>query len=238
MKCVIVAAGQGVRLQEKVELKPLVPLLGTALIEHVMSRAHRAGIDEFVVVSGFRGDELRARLDFFSSEQGVRVQHVVNDEWQRANGVSLWKTKPYLAEAFLLTMCDHIVDPDILGALVAAPHAPDGVVLAVDYDLANPLVDLDDVTRVKSADGRIERIGKHLPDYDCFDTGVFLCTPAVFDALEEGQSSGQDSITAAMTILARQRRAYVLDIGDRLWIDVDDLAAYRQAESLLRSGRL
>ncbi len=238
MKCVIVAAGQGVRLQEKVELKPLVPLLGTPLIEHVMSRAQRAGIGDFIVVSGFRGDELRARLDIFSAAEGVRVQHVVNDDWQRANGVSLWKARPYLEDEFLLTMCDHVVDPDILRALVAAPRSPEGVVLAVDYDLGNPLVDLDDVTRVQSAGSRIERIGKHLAEYDCFDTGVFLCTPVIFGALEEGQSSGNDSITAAMSILARQGRAHVLDIAGKVWIDVDDLAALRRAESLLDSGRL
>ena len=135
-------------------------------------------------------------------------------------------------------MCDHLVDPDIVRALAATPHAPDGVVLAVDRDLNNPLVDLDDVTRVKTVDGLIERIGKLIDEYDCFDTGVFLCTPAVFAALDEGQAGGQDSITAAMTILARQGRAATFDVGTRLWIDVDDLTALRHAESLLRSGRL
>ena len=203
-----------------------------------MSRAHRAGIAEFLVVSGFRGDELRARLDVFSAQAGMRVQHVVNDDWRRANGVSLWKAKPYLDGAFLLTMCDHVVDPDIVRAMIAAPHAPDSVVLAVDYDLKNALVDLDDVTRVRSDGGLIRQIGKLLPDYDCFDTGVFRCTPAIFAALEEGQAGGNDSITAAMNILAGRGRAAVLDIGRKLWIDVDDLAALRQAESLLLSGRL
>ena len=238
MKCVIVAAGQGVRLQDKVELKPLVPLLGTALIEHVISRAQRAGIDAFVVVSGFRGDELRTRLDVLSAQAGVRVQHVVNDDWQRANGVSLWKAKSCLDEPFLLTMCDHVVDPGILRALIAAPRVQDSVVLAVDTNLENPAVDLDDVTRVKSGGGLIRQIGKLLPDYNCFDTGVFLCTAAIFGALEEAQSGGNDSITAAMNILAKRERAMVLDIGDRLWIDVDDAAAFRTAEQLLRSGRL
>ena len=237
MKCVIVAAGQGARLHD-VELKPLVPLLGMALIEHVITRAHAAGIADFVVVSGFRGGELRARLDVFAARDGVRVQHVVNDEWHRANGVSLWKARPLLGEPFVLTMCDHVVDPAILRALIEATPPADGAVLAVDRHLDNPLVDLDDVTRVQSRDGRIERIGKLLPDYDCFDTGVFLCTPGIFDALQASQAAGEDSITAAMNVLARQGRAGVLDIGGRLWIDVDDLASLGKATALMRSGRL
>jgi 1L-myo-inositol 1-phosphate cytidylyltransferase len=39
MKCLIVAAGQGTRLREKGALKPLIPIRGKPLIEHVIARA-------------------------------------------------------------------------------------------------------------------------------------------------------------------------------------------------------
>ncbi len=55
MKGLIVAAGQGVRLRAKGDLKPLIPIKGTPLIECVIDRARRGGIDEFFVVSGYRG---------------------------------------------------------------------------------------------------------------------------------------------------------------------------------------
>ena len=238
MKCLIVAAGQGSRLREKTDLKPLILLRGIPLIERVISGARRAGIDEFLVVSGYRGAELRQWLDELAMREGIRIEHVINDEWKRANGVSLLKSKPYLTGPFVLSMCDHLVDPDILLGLISAPAEPDRVTLAVDFDVKNPLNDPLDVTRVKCNAGRIENIGKLLPEFDAFDTGIFLCDPIIFAALEESQSSGDDSISGAMNVLARWQKAYVFDIQGKVWIDVDDPTDLEKAEKLLDSGKL
>lgn len=238
MKCLIVAAGQGVRLQEKGPLKPLVPILGIPLIERVISYVHRVGIDEFVVVSGFRGDELRAELDAFSRRERVSIAHVANEQWERANGVSVLAARPFLDEAFLLAMSDHLLDPEIIHSLIAAPRLPDTVTLGVDFNIDAPLNDPDDFTRVRCVGGRIVQIGKGLGDFNAIDTGVFLCWPIMFAALEESQAQGDDSISGAMNVLARWGKAHVFDIQGRLWIDVDDPAAFRKAEALLSSGRL
>lgn len=238
MKCLIVAAGQGGRLREKSEIKPLVPLRGIPLIERVIGRGRDAGVEEFLVVSGYRGAELRTELDRFADEGGLSITHVVNDEWQRANGVSLIKGRPHLDAPFLLTMCDHLVDPGILRDLMSLPIEPDSVVLAVDFNLDNPLNDPADVTRVRCQAGRIQQIGKLIADFNAFDTGVFLCTPIIFDALEESQANSDDSISGAMNVLAGWGKAHVFDIGDRIWIDIDDPADFAKAERLLDTGRL
>jgi 1L-myo-inositol 1-phosphate cytidylyltransferase len=238
MRCLIVAAGAGTRLQEKGPFKPLVPILGVPLIERVIGAVHQAGIDEFVVVNGYRGAELQAELDAFAPGAGVRITHVVNPEWRRANGVSLLSGRQTLAEPFLLTMCDHLVDPAIYRDLMAAPHEADAVTLAVDFAIEDPINDPDDFTRVLCADGKIRQIGKKIPAFNAIDTGVFLCTPAVFDAAAASQAHGDDSISGAITVLAGQNKAFIFDIGDRAWIDVDDAAAYAKAEMLLRSGRV
>lgn len=237
MKCLIVAAGQGARLRAKGELKPLIPIKGLPLIEHVMTRARSGGADEFLVVSGYRGDELRRELDAFSARERIRLTHVVNDEWNRANGVSVHKARRHLSEPFLLTMCDHLVDPEIFRSLIAAAVEPDTVTLAVDFNIDNPLNDPEDVTRVKVSEGRIEHIGKVIREFNAFDTGVFLCAPVMFEALEASQADGDDSISGAMNVLARWRKARAFDIQGRLWVDVDDPAAFGKAETLLDSGR-
>ncbi len=135
-------------------------------------------------------------------------------------------------------MCDHLVDPEIFRSLTAVDVEPDTVTLAVDFNLDSPLNDPEDVTRVKCASGRIEHIGKVIRDFNAFDTGVFLCTPAMFEALEASQAEGDDSISGAINMLARWGKARVFDIGARLWIDVDDPAAFEKAELLLETGRL
>ncbi len=47
MKCLIIAAGKGSRLQQRGDSKPLVPILGIPLIERVIRTAMEAGAHEF-----------------------------------------------------------------------------------------------------------------------------------------------------------------------------------------------
>lgn len=238
MNCLIVAAGMGGRLRERGQSKPLIPVNGVRLLERVITRARSAGVERFFVVSGYRGEDLRAALDIFSAREGIPIVHVTNDEWQRGNGVSVLKARPYLDGPFLLTMCDHLVDPAILRDLMASKPEPDTVTLAVDFNVAGSINDLDDVTRVMCSNGRIVHIGKVIREFNAIDTGVFLCTPVIFDALETSQAAGDDSISGAMNVLARRDQARVFDIQGRLWLDVDDPATLDKAETLLSAGRL
>ena len=238
MKCLIVAAGQGTRLREKGGLKPLIPLRGTPLIGHVIARAQAAGITEFLVVTGYRGDELRSALGGIASSLGVAVTPIANPDWTRANGASVLAAAPHLAGPFLLTMCDHLIDPAILRDLMSVAIDADSVMLATDGDIDNPRNDPDDVTRVRHADGLIRAIGKSIPDFNAIDTGAFLCTQAMFDALRESRAAGDDSISGAMNVLARCEKARIFDIGRRLWMDVDDPVAFAHAERLLGEGWL
>jgi len=238
MNCLIVAAGMGGRLRQRGQSKPLVPVNGVRLLERVITRARSAGVERFFVVSGYRGEELRAALDVFSAREAIPIVHVSNDEWQRGNGVSVLKARPFLDGPFLLSMCDHLVDPDILRDLIASTLEPDTVTLAVDFNVAGSINDLDDVTRVMCSNGRIVHIGKVIREFNAIDTGIFLCTPVIFDALEVSQAAGDDSISGAMNVLARRDQARAFDIQGRLWLDVDDPATLDKAEALLNAGRL
>jgi len=109
VKCLIIAAGQGSRLSEMGSPKPLIPLLGLTLIERVIYTMLSAGIDEFYVVSGYEGERLRAFLDELSRKKNIQINHITNEEWGRANGVSVWKAKEFIKEPFVLSMSDHVL---------------------------------------------------------------------------------------------------------------------------------
>jgi 1L-myo-inositol 1-phosphate cytidylyltransferase len=208
------------------------------LIERVIRNARSAGVTEFLVVTGYRAEELQARLGELGQREGVHVTRILNRAWDRANGVSVLAAKQFLDEPFLLTMCDHLVDPEIFRNLMAAPREPGTVTLGVDFNIDSPLNDPEDVTRVKCEGNRLLHIGKIIRDFNAFDTGVFLCTPVMFDALEESQTQGDDSISGAMNVLAGWDKARVFDIQNRLWVDVDDPVAFAKAEKLLDDALL
>ena len=63
MKCLIIAAGKGSRLQSIADVKPLIPLKNIPLIERVVDSAMEAGADDFYVVVGYKGADVRAHLE-------------------------------------------------------------------------------------------------------------------------------------------------------------------------------
>jgi choline kinase len=237
VKCVVIAAGRGSRFQETRESKPLTPVRNRPLIEWVIRGARQAGLDDFLVVTGYAREKLEPYLEKLALELDVPIATLFNDQWEKENGLSVYRAREAAGDKFALLMSDHIFDPGILARLLAQPLAADETMLAVDSRITgHPTVDLDDVTRVLVENGRIARIGKGLDHYNAFDTGIFLCTPALFRALDESQGRGDSSLSGGLRVLIESRKAKAMDVGGGFWIDVDDESARARAEGLLAAG--
>ena len=232
MRCVVIAAGQGSRLRSIARSKPLATVLGVPLIERVIAAAMAGGATEFVVVTGYEAEPLEAFLADLSVRRDVPVTVVRNEAWREPNGLSVVAAGPAAGERFLLLMSDHLFDPEILQAVIQADRPGLGLVLAVDRRLENPLVDLEDVTRVVTGpDGEIRRIGKLIEPYDAFDTGVFLASALLIEAIREDLAAGgSGGLSGGVQRLADRGLAHTLDIGARFWLDVDDAVAFGHAE--------
>jgi len=233
MKCLIIAGGKGSRLQQKGSSKPLIPILGVPLIERVIRSALQAGADEFYVVTGYQGERVHDFINHLSDRLAIRITCLVNEDWEKENGLSVLRARQHLDEPFLLLMADHLFDPALARELTSLALTDGGIALLVDKDTHNPLINMEDVTRVKVEDGKIRHIGKGLTDFNGFDTGVFLCSPAVFDALEQSkEKNGDTTLSGAVRILAAEGLARAINTSG-FWIDVDDPAAFRRAEKAL-----
>jgi len=231
-QCLILAAGNGTRLRPVSAClpKPLVPFRGKPILEHVILRAHEAGIESFVIVVGYGSDLIRRWFD--SRWLGnVSVTLVENPEYHKSNGISALKAKDEIHENFLLLMADHIFEPETAKALMREPLAPGEVILAVDPNI-DRIYDLDDATKVRRDGDRIVDIAKEIANYDALDTGMFLGSPVLFDKLESATRDGNCSLSDAMRQLARERNLRAFEIGDAHWQDVDTPEALTHAESI------
>ena len=238
MRCLIIAAGRGSRLARLFPFKPLIPVAGTALLERVMGVAAAAGIHDFVVVSGHGAEEVGRFVGEVAVRKKLASRVIFNPDWERENGFSVLAARDALPGEFVLLMADHLFDGRILEALLAAPLGRGQAMLAVDRrTTGHPFADLDDVTKVNIRAGRIMDIGKRIPVYNAFDTGIFRCTPGLFAGLEESIRRGDFSLSGGMRVLAEKGNALALDSGDRFWIDVDNERALKLAEGLLAAGR-
>jgi choline kinase len=235
VKCLIIAAGLGSRLRTLAASKPLAEVNGTPLIEHVVGAARAAGLAEFVVVTGYRGEAVEALLGEIGPRLGVAIETVRNPQWERPNGLSVLAAAAKLDGPFALLMSDHLFDPAILSELIAAHRADAALTLAVDADVASPTLDLDDATKVAlGPDGRIAAIGKALDRYDAVDTGIFIATPALLEAIAAALAAGgTGSLSEGVQRLADRGGAFASPIRNGWWIDVDDAAAHARAEAML-----
>lgn len=232
MQAVIIAAGKGNRLKRLFSPKPLTPIFGLPLIERILLAAKLAGIKDFIIVTGYKADVIKQAIGD-GRKYGVRIKFINNPEWEKGNGVSVLKAKNYVKGKFLLLMSDHLFDERMLTKLMMEDVKPNHCLLCVDKNLSGNHFDIDDVTKVYCQAGRVQQIDKSLNKFNAIDTGVFLCTPVIFDALEKSVSSGKYSLSAGNQILANQGKLDALDVTGNFWIDVDDESALQKAKQTL-----
>ena len=98
--------------------------------------------------------------------------------------MSVLKAKQLLDENFVLLMGEHIFDKTLLVKLKNKKVGDGEVVLAVDSNIeTNGLVDVDDVTKVLVKGDNVLDIGKNIEKYNAYDTGIFLCSSAIFEGI-------------------------------------------------------
>ena len=195
-----------------------------------MLSSREAGIEKFVIVAGYRADLIRRWLSH-RTIAGVSVTLIENPEYHKANGVSALAGKAEFSQPFLLLMSDHIFEPETARALIRQRVADDEVILAVDPKI-DRIFDLDDATKVRCEGNHVVEIGKNLSRYSALDTGMFLCTPVLFNCLESARKNGDCSLSDGMRKLAQQRKLRAFDIGDGHWQDVDSPQALEHVERI------
>src|SRR3954451_22233512 len=102
-------------------VKPLVPVAGVALLERAVRGLVDVGVDEVVVVMGYRAEEIERFCAGLSVRLGVSVRCVRNNRFDEGNGRAVRAAEETLGgEPFLLVMADHVLDRSILSSLVGS----------------------------------------------------------------------------------------------------------------------
>jgi CDP-L-myo-inositol myo-inositolphosphotransferase len=161
---------------------------------------------------------------------------VRNEAWPLGNGTSALAARREVDDEFVLVMGDHIFDEQLLRRLLEQQIEPGGVIVGADFRLGDDAIANDaDATKLLVEDERVVGIGKSLTRYNAYDTGAFLCHPALFDALELAVADHDGSLSAGVRRLAQEGRVRAFDIGDADWVDVDTVADARRAQARLRA---
>lgn len=233
-QAIILAAGNGDRFNHgSPDSKLIRPVLGIPLIIRTVDSAVRAGIRELDVVLGYQAEQVHD-LVLREKPATVKVRFHLNPRWHEENGLSVLAAREqFTDERFALLMGDHLFESETLQRLLETTADREESLLAIDRRPAPPTV-AEEATRVRlDPDGRVLAIGKMIEPYDALDTGLFVCSPSLFAALDESCAAGDTTLSGGVRRLAARGLVRGVDIGNHTWFDIDTVADLENAEGLL-----
>lgn len=165
-RAIILAAGQGKRLLPLTEARPkcLIELSGRTLLAWQLLRLQAAGVQEAVIVTGFRADAVEAEVAALKLDMPVRLAfnpfYTVSD-----NTASCWIVRREFDREVMVLNGDTLFGSGVAERLLAAPPAE--ITVTIDR---KPAYDADDMKVLTDA-GRLVAIGKTIEAYDAESIG-------------------------------------------------------------------
>lgn len=188
MKAVVMAGGEGTRLRPLTvnRPKPMVPVVGRPVMEHIVGLVRRHGIKELVSTLHYLPDVIQ---DYFGdgSEFGVSMKYSVEVSPLGTAG-SVRQAAAELTETFLVISGDALTDMDLTDLIKF--HKERGAVATLALTrVQNPL---DFGVVITDGSGRIVRFLEK-PSWsevfsDTINTGIYVLEPEIFDLMEEGKA--------------------------------------------------
>lgn len=239
MNCLILAAGRNTRLDTGIP-KSLVKLEGEMLMERHFRIFSELGVKNFCVISGYNAEKINEAVPALADKYEVNVTILHNDRFDLENGFSVYRAKEWVEtnqiSDFFLTMGDHIFDPNFISEFINRTNNQDTILnLAVDIPgESNVHVDVDDVTKVLVKVGLlIGSIGKEIPKYTHYDTGLFRLKSDVFKTFSQSFENEQYTISDSVNKLVALDQAKVTVVDGFTWNDVDNPSDLEITKKLL-----
>jgi bifunctional UDP-N-acetylglucosamine pyrophosphorylase/glucosamine-1-phosphate N-acetyltransferase len=219
MQCVILAAGLGTRMRPLTETmpKPLVPVCGKSLLDHVID-ALPSSVDELILVVGYKSEMIREHCG--TEYKGKKVQYVEQTE-QNGTAKALWLCKDLIKGRFLLLFADDI-------------HGKEDLARATSYTRSLLVTSVEDTRKfgivVRNPDGTLGLMiekPEHAPS-NCASTGPMVIDEHIFEFPPEKAVKNEFYLPE---VIERYAAKYPIAVVEQdLWIPVATPEDVKKAE--------
>lgn len=232
MKAMVLGAGLGSRLDPLTRSvpKPMVPVVGKPVLGHILDHLRQIGVRDVVVNAQYLHDVLAAKIGD-GSAYGVNVTLAIENELCGDAG-GLKRVQSFFddgsGDPFLVIGGDDLTDID-LEALVEF-HVSRNAVATM------PVKRVTDTSQfgiaVVDENGLVQRFQEKPKPEEAFsnlaNTGMYVFSPEVFNHIPSGEFYGVGNNVLPALLQAGMRVAAMET--DRYWMDVGNVAVYRQAQ--------
>jgi UDP-N-acetylglucosamine diphosphorylase/glucosamine-1-phosphate N-acetyltransferase len=224
MKAVILAAGEGVRLQPITLTRPkhLIKVCGKPILERCVSMLKTSGVNEVVIVVHYMADVIR---DYFGDGErfGLKIEYV-EQETVLGTGNAVGFAEPYVSDDFLLVYGDLLFTAEALKKVVGLRRkekpAATMAVVPVEKPEDYGIVEFDDETHVKRI---IEKPSRKEAPTNLANAGIYAFSTEIFEKIKETSAStrGEWEITDALSLLLKEKKPVLaVKISREDWFDI------------------
>ena len=226
MKAIILSAGQGSRLGQVTALRPkcLIEFGGRSLLDRQLDALAANGVEEAVVVTGFRDEQIEAAIARRAG--GPRVRTVFNPFYKVADNLgSLFIARGELSGDCLVWNGDTLVSEELMARVIE--NRRPGICVTIDR---KDSYDADDMKVVVDREGRLHAIGKRLPMRNVNAESIGLLAfrdggaETFREAIEKAIRSTEGTTIWYLRVIhhiAQKRDVWTLDINGEEWGEVD-----------------
>jgi len=237
LKAVVMAGGEGSRLRPLTSQspKPLVPVAGTPIVEHILRLLRVHSITDVILTIAYLGADIRQRLGD-GSDLGMNIEYV-SEESPLGTAGSVKNAEHLLDDTFLVISGDALTDIDLTWA-IAEHRGRRADATIVLYSVPNPL---EYGVVVTEPDGQVQRFLEK-PSWgevfsDQANTGIYVLERKVLDYMRADTPTdwSQDVFPQ---MLRKSAPLHGIVARDAYWCDVGNTQSYRQANWDALDGRV
>jgi UDP-N-acetylglucosamine diphosphorylase/glucosamine-1-phosphate N-acetyltransferase len=224
MKAVVLAAGEGVRLQPITATRPkhLIKVGGKPILEYCLDALRASGITEFIIVTHYMGDAIRS---FFGGGErlGLKISYVEQAE-VLGTGNAVSTVESHVDGDFVLVYGDLLFAPEAMANVVQLYEAekPSAVMAVVPVETPESygIVEIAAGNAVKRI---VEKPGLGEAPSNLANAGLYVFSNEIFGKLRQTKASvrGEWELTDAVSLLAKDEKTVLAaEVAKGDWLDI------------------
>jgi bifunctional UDP-N-acetylglucosamine pyrophosphorylase/glucosamine-1-phosphate N-acetyltransferase len=223
MKAIVLAAGQGVRLQPITSTRPkhLIRVGGKPILEYCLSGLKACEIDEILIVVHYMADSIRQHFG-----DGTRFSLKIEYVEQSAilgTGNALSVVEPYVKDDFVLVYGDLLFSAQAMKTVIDlhSKEKPAVTMAVVEVDKPGDygIVELENqnVKRI------VEKPKREETTSNLANAGIYAFSPEIFQKNKETSASARNEweIPDAISLLIKEdKRVLAIKLSKEDWLDI------------------
>lgn len=211
MKAVILAAGEGKRLRPFTETMPkvMLPVANKPVLEYVFDAVKKSGIDEIVVVVGYKKEVI---MDYFKDYEDIKITYVTQTK-QLGTAHALLQAKKHIKDSFIVLAGDNIIDQNSISRLMKDPSDYAILIKEHPYPSKYGVVFVENNSIRRIVEKPKEDVGKYI------STGIYKLPRSVFTDIERCTSEGFHALSSVIQSLVDKEK-HINTVLAKSWMDV------------------